>query len=83
MQQVNDSWPSAASRIAVEEIELFTIGGRPSCEPPASDRAALGGERPRRNAQGKDLTYLVDQTDGATDEWRSRAPKPRRRSTAR
>lgn len=59
--------------IVIDSVEYFTIGGgRPT------DRILQGDSRwvpydPRRVAQNADLTYLVDQSDGATTSGLSNA----------
>jgi len=66
MRAVNERLSAAGYHLAVDQIEFFTIGGgRPV------NRLHQTGSRwvpndPRRLAQGNDLTYLVDQSDGAT-----------------
>ena len=66
MQQVNNQLQAQGLSLAVEQIEFFTIGaGRPA------NRIHQSGSRwvandPRRLADGENITYLVDQSDGAT-----------------
>jgi len=66
MQQINQILRGSSLRIAVEQVEFFTIGqGRPA------NRIHQTGIRwvandPRRLADGENITYLVDQSDGAT-----------------
>src|SRR5436190_1766384 len=66
MQQINYQLQAMGLHLAVEEINFITIGnGRPA------SRIHQSGERwvandPRRLADGSNITYLVDQSDGAT-----------------
>lgn len=66
MHAINDQLQAQGLNIEVSEIEFFTIGGgRPS------NRIHQTGARwvpndPRRLADGDNITYLVDQSDGAT-----------------
>jgi hypothetical protein len=66
MRQINDQLRARGTAIAVEQIEFFTIGGgRPANRIHATEFRWVAGD-PRRLAQGDDITYLVDQSDGAT-----------------
>ena len=66
MQAVNQQLQASRVRIAVEQIEFFTIGqGRPSNRIHQSGTHWVAGD-PRRLADGDNITYLVDQSDGAT-----------------
>lgn len=66
MNVINQGLADAGHDIAVEQIELFTIGnGRPSNRIHQQPFRWVPGD-PRRAAQGDDITYLVDQSDGAT-----------------
>ncbi len=64
--KINQRLATTGLNIAVEQIEFFTIGGgRPS------NRIHQQGFRwvandPRRFADGERITYLVDQSEGAT-----------------
>lgn len=66
MHQINEKLRAQGLNIAVEEIEFFTVGGgRPS------NRLHQTGSRwvandPRRVADGDNITYLVDLSEGAT-----------------
>jgi len=66
MQQMNQQLAAAGLHVAIEQVEFFTIGnGRPA------NRLHKAGTRfvandPRRNADGENIRYLVDQSDGAT-----------------
>ncbi|MGH7712961.1 MAG: matrixin family metalloprotease [Gemmatimonadaceae bacterium] len=66
IKAINASLAAQGLNIAIEAIEFYTIGlGRPSV------RLHQAGDRwvpndPRRLAQGIDITYLVDLSDGAT-----------------
>ena len=66
MQAVNQQLQASRVRMAVEQIEFFTIGqGRPSNRIHQSGAHWVAGD-PRRLADGDNITYLVDQSDGAT-----------------
>ena len=66
MQEVNEQLAAQGFKFAVEEIEFFTIGiDRPSNRIHQEQYRWVPGD-PRRLAQGDDITYLVDQSDGAT-----------------
>jgi len=66
MQAINEQLRAQGLGIAVEQIEFFTIGGgRPSNRIHAQPFRWVAGD-PRRDADGDKLTYLVDQSDGAT-----------------
>jgi hypothetical protein len=66
MQAINEQLRAQGLGIAVEQIEFFTIGGgRPSNRIHAPDFRWVPND-PRRNADGDHITYLVDQSDGAT-----------------
>ena len=66
MQQINAQLRSMGLDIAVEQIEFFTIGGgRPSNRIHAVESRWVAND-PRRLADGENITYLVDQSDGAT-----------------
>jgi hypothetical protein len=66
MQQINYQLKAMGLHVAVEEINYISFGnGRPA------NRIHQTGERwvtndPRRLADGENITYLVDQSDGAT-----------------
>lgn len=66
MQQINDQLRAMGLNIAVEEIHLITIGqGRPSNRIHQTGLRWVAND-PRRLADGENITYLVDQSDGAT-----------------
>jgi Matrixin len=66
MQQINARLRSMGLDIAIEQIDFFTIGqGRPSNRIHAEELRWVAGD-PRRLADGVNITYLVDQSDGAT-----------------
>lgn len=66
MQQINQQLASLGLNIAVEQIEFFTIGqGRPSNRIHQQPFRWVAND-PRRLADGEKITYLVDQSDGAT-----------------
>ena len=63
---VNAQLQSMGLDIAVEEVEFFTIGqGRPANRIHQAGTRWVAGD-PRRLADGANITYLVDQSDGAT-----------------
>ena len=67
MSEINEELAKQGHNIAVAAIKFYTIGwGRPE------NRILQTGNRwvpndPRRLAQGIDITYLVDQSDGDTN----------------
>ena len=66
MSQINEQLRAMQLGIAVEQIEFFTIGeGRPAARLHQADFRWVPGD-PRRLADGANITYLVDQSDGAT-----------------
>ena len=66
MQQVNGQLKARGLKIAVEQIEFFTIGGgRPSNRIHSQPFRWVAND-PRRLADGDNLTWLVDQSDGNT-----------------
>ena len=66
MDEINEQLAAQGLNIAVEEIEFFTIGkGRPTIRIHQQPFRWVAND-PRRYAQGDDITYLVDQSDGAT-----------------
>ncbi|MGH7493076.1 MAG: matrixin family metalloprotease [bacterium] len=66
MHNINNQLAAQQLNVAVESIEFFTIGeGRPSNRVHQQEFRWVPND-PRRLAQGIDITYLVDQSDGAT-----------------
>jgi Matrixin len=66
MKKVNQRLARKGLKIAVEQIEAFTIGrGRPSNRLHQVPFRWVAND-PRRLADGQRLTYLVDQSDGTT-----------------
>jgi len=66
MDDINQQLKSRGLGLAVEAIEFFTIGnGRPSNRIHQQEFRWVANDG-RRLAQGIDITYLVDQSDGAT-----------------
>lgn len=66
MHQVNDQLRARGLGIAVEQIQFFTFGeGRPSNRIHQQPFRWVAND-PRRLADGDNITYLVDQSDGAT-----------------
>lgn len=66
MLQINESLRAMGLNIAVEEIHFYTIGqGRPGNRIHAQQFRWVAND-PRRLADGENITYLVDQSDGAT-----------------
>jgi hypothetical protein len=66
MERINAQLDRAGLNIAVEQIEFFTFGqARPSNRIHQQPFRWVAGD-PRRLASGDNITYLVDQSDGAT-----------------
>jgi hypothetical protein len=66
MQEINAQLRAMGLDIAVEQIEFFTIGGgRPANRIHQQPFRWVAGDA-RRLADGNRITYLVDQSDGAT-----------------
>jgi hypothetical protein len=66
MHEINEELAAAGMNVAIEEISYFTIGqGRPSDRILQQPFRWVPGDE-RRNADGNNITYLVDQSDGAT-----------------
>lgn len=66
MQGVNNQLRAMGLNIAVEEIHFITLGqGRPSNRIHQSGLRWVANDA-RRLADGENITYLVDQSDGAT-----------------
>jgi len=66
MQQINQVLATSSLNVAVEQIEFFTIGqGRPSNRILAQEFRWVAND-PRRLADGENITYLVDKSDGTT-----------------
>lgn len=66
MHEINEQLRAMGLDIAIESIEFFTIGkGRPSIRIHQRNFRWVPYDE-RRDAQGEDITYLVDQSDGAT-----------------
>ena len=66
MHEINEQLATRGMNIAVEEIEFFTIGkGRPDTRIHQQPFRWVANDQ-WRVAQGDDITYLVDQSDGAT-----------------
>ncbi len=64
--QINESLRASGLNIAIEEIHFYTIGqGRPGVRIHQSGLRWVAGDL-RRLADGDNITYLVDQSDGAT-----------------
>jgi Matrixin len=64
--KINQRLAKAGLGIAAEQIEFYTIGGgRPSNRIHAQPFRWVAND-PRRLADGEKLTYLVDESDGAT-----------------
>lgn len=67
MHQINAELANRGLRIAVEEVEFFTIGrGRLSNRIHQQEFRWVAGDE-RRLAQEDDITYLVDQSAGSTN----------------
>jgi hypothetical protein len=66
MHQINEQLATMGLNIAVEQIDFFTIGGgRPSNRIHQQPFRWVANDA-RRLADGINITYLVDQSDGAT-----------------
>lgn len=66
MRQINDQLRAQGLNIAVEQIEFFTIGlGRPANRLHQTGSHWVAND-PRRLADGDNITYLVDLSEGAT-----------------
>ncbi len=66
MEAINRQLKAQGLRLAVEAIEYFTIGnGRPSNRSHQQPFRWVPNDA-RRLADGENITYLVDQSDGAT-----------------
>ena len=66
MHRMNDQLRAMGLNIAVEEIHLITFGrGRPANRIHQTSLRWVAND-PRRLADGDNITYLVDQSDGAT-----------------
>jgi len=66
MNQINEQLRGSGLRIAVEEIQFISIGqGRPANRIHQQGFRWVAGDA-RRAADGNNITYLVDQSDGAT-----------------
>ena len=66
IRQINRQLAASGLDIAVEQIEFFTIGaGRPSFRIHQQPFRWVAND-PRRLADGDNITYLVDESDGKT-----------------
>ena len=66
IRQINRQLASSGLNIAVEQVEFFTFGsGRPSFRIHQQPFRWVAND-PRRLADGDNITYLVDQSDGKT-----------------
>ncbi|MFQ5651043.1 MAG: matrixin family metalloprotease [bacterium] len=73
MDQINEQLAAQGLNMAVESIEFFSIGnGRPSNRIHQQPFRWVPND-PRRFAQGIDITYIVDQSAGATASGLSNA----------
>lgn len=66
MHEINEQLAAQGLNIAVEEIEFFTIGKERPTTRRHQQPFRWVAKDSRRIAQGDDITYLVDQSDGAT-----------------
>ena len=66
MRQINNQLRAMGLNIAVEEIHLITIGQGDSANRIHQSGLRWVANDPRRLADGENITYLVDQSDGAT-----------------
>ena len=66
IKQVNRQLAASGLNIAVEQVEFFTLGaGRPSVRIHQQGFRWVAND-PRRLADGENITYLVDRSDGNT-----------------
>ena len=66
MARINQQLASLHLHVAVEQIEFYTVGlGRPFNKIHQEGFRWVANDS-RRNADGTNITYLVDQSDGAT-----------------
>jgi len=66
MRQINEQLRGSGLGIAIEEIQFISIGqGRPANRIHQQGFRWVAGDE-RRAADGNNITYLVDQSDGAT-----------------
>jgi hypothetical protein len=66
MRQINEQLRARGFGLALEAIEVFTIGGGRPANRLHQQPAQWVPNDPRRLADGDNITYLVDQSDGAT-----------------
>lgn len=66
MHAINQRLQAAGVGIAVEQIEFFTIGGGRPGNRIHQVSFRWVADDPRRLADGDNITYLVDESDGAT-----------------
>ena len=66
MEDINEQLAAQNLNLAIEQIEFFTIGGgRPVNRIHQQEFRWVANDE-RRLADGENITYLVDQSDGAT-----------------
>ncbi|HJR80131.1 MAG TPA: matrixin family metalloprotease [Anaerolineales bacterium] len=66
MERINEQLAAQGLNLAIEEIEFFTIGGaRPSNRIHGQEFRWVSNDE-RRLADGDNITYLVDKSDGKT-----------------
>ena len=66
VQQINQQLAAKGRHIAIEAMDFFTLGnGRPSIRIHQAGLRWVPND-PRRNADGTNITYIVDQSGGAT-----------------
>jgi hypothetical protein len=66
MERINRELAQRGLGIAVEQIEFFTIGGGRRSNRIHQQEFRWAPNDDWRLAEGKNITYLVDQSDGAT-----------------
>lgn len=66
MHQVNEQLAAQGLDIAVEDIDFFTIGGGRPSNRIHQETFKWVADDARRLADGANITYLVDVSDGAT-----------------
>jgi hypothetical protein len=66
MRQMNEQLQAQGLELEINEIELFTVGGGRSVNRLHQTGSRWVPNDPRRGADGDNITYLVDVSDGAT-----------------
>ena len=66
LKKVNAALKAKGLSVAIAEIEYFTIGKKRPADRILQQPFRWVAKDARRSAQGEDITYIVDQSDGAT-----------------